>query len=232
MAKFVKGDYVQTVPKPDIGWEHWTSDNTDMCNKIVKVVDVDEGGWANDIHIEVEYQGVRVWFGDKHLIKVKRYEDIYSQAIHDAAHKLNEAEKVCKRVRDEILHQVFGEDPPPPKKKNKDVQLVEDELFEDWEEAITDEIIALPGSGGAMTTPPEKEKKKAAAKPKTKRTKSKRKPKIKTRDASQALTSTWTLSDTEIKDLEEYLGTLPNSKPLDTSTTYDYDYEYEHDELD
>ena len=137
-------------------------------------------------------------------------------------------------MRDEMLQRVFGEDPPPSKKKEEDVQLVQDDLFEDWEEATTDEIIALPGNSGIMTSPPQKDKKKATSKPKKKinRTKTTRKSKIKTSDTSQALTSAWTLTDAEIKDLEEYLDSLPPSTSTDTSLPYDFEYEYDHDELD
>jgi len=230
MAKFVKGDYVQTVPKPDIGWEHWTSDNTDMCNKIVKVVDVEEDGWANDIHIEVEYQGVRAWFGDKHLIKVKKYEDIYSQAIHDAVYKLNETEKVCKRVRDEILQRVFGEDPPPSKKKDKDVQLVQDELFEDWEDLITKDMFPLPGKDTDEATTEEeakalksKLKKKKTSKGKIKKSKL---PSTKKKIySSRPKGSVQTLVDEELcEEIKEFLDSLP---PHDTTDdTGDFDFEY------
>ena len=225
MATFVKGDWVEIVPRPDYSWEHWSQENTDLCGKTGQVTSITEGDWVDEIFIEVEYRGVRAWFGDKHLIKVKKYKQIFEEAIHQSCERLQRHEKVCKKLRDEILNEVFGDpdstviiNPPEPEPEPDDTEPIPDELFEDWEELTTKEIIPLPGNGGTMTTPDDP---KASTSPKKKKIKSLgKKTIIKKNTGTKSLTDVWTLSDDDIKELENYLDSIS------TNTSGHYDYEY------
>lgn len=231
MAKFVKGDWVEVCPRPDYSWEHWSQDNTNMCGKTGKIVGLAEGDWVDETYIEVEYRGKRIWFKDDHLIKVKKYELIFNESIHEACEQLQRHEKICKRLRDEILHQVFGDDTIEIEKAEyKDIEP-DDQFFNDWEEVTTKEIIPLPGNGGTMTSPDDSDPKASANGRRKKIRKIKSlggKKKIIKKSAQKKLTDSWTLSDEEIKDLEEYLDALPYSNI--PSQAGDYDYEY--DEFD
>ena len=71
MAKFVKGDWVEVCPYPDYNWEQWVQENSDLCGKTGKITKITEGDWVDEIYIEVEYRGNRIWFKDSQLIKVK-----------------------------------------------------------------------------------------------------------------------------------------------------------------
>jgi hypothetical protein len=230
MAKFVKGDWVEVRPHPDYSWEHWSQENSKLCGKTGKIAKITEGDWVDEVYIEVEYRGSRVWFKDDHLIKVENYELIFSEAVHEACEQLQRHEKICKRLRDEILHEVFGEENTELEKLEfKDIEP-DDQFFGDWEEVTTKEIIPLPGNGGTMTTPKDPDPKAQASshRKKVRKLKNLGSKKIIKKDASKNLTDSWTLSDEEIKELEDYLDTLPYSNI--PSQAGDYDYEY--DDLD
>ena len=47
---------------------------------------------------------------------------------------------------------------------------------------------------------------------------------IKKKSSTKKLTDSWTLTDDEIKELEDYLDTLPYSNPPNQAGDYDYDY--------
>lgn len=227
MAKFVKGDWVEVCPYPDYNWEQWSQENSDLCKKTAEITSIAEGDWVDETYVEIEYRGVRVWFKDSHLIKVKNYEIIFSEAVHEACEKLQRHEKKCKQLRDDILHQVFGDESAEPEKPAyRDVEP-QDNLFSDWEELTTKEIIPLPGNGGTMTTPNDPDPKAVADSQRKKARKIKslgNKKKIIKKSAQKKLTDSWTLSDEDIKDLEEYLDSLPNSIPPNQSGDYDYEY--------
>jgi hypothetical protein len=229
MAQFVKGDWVEVVPRPDYSWEHWSQENSNLCGKAGKITAITEGDWVDEIYIEVEYRGKKAWFKDNHLIKVEKYEKIFVEAIHDACEKLQRHEKICKRLRDEILHEVFGEEGAKLEKPEyKDIEPANDNIFDDWEEVTTKEIIPLPGNGGTMTTPPDPDPKAYANNQRKKTRKIKSlgsKKKIIKKSAQKSLTDSWTLSDEEIKELEDYLDSLPSSSPPNQSGDYDYEYD-------
>jgi|TARA_R110000824_G_scaffold285939_1_gene474059 hypothetical protein len=231
MAKFVKGDWVEVCPYPDYNWEQWVQENSDLCGKTGKITKITEGDWVDEIYIEVEYRGNRIWFKDSQLIKVKNYAIIFSEAIHEACEKLQRHEKICKKLRDEILHEVFGDESVEMEKPEyRDIEQQE-KLFSDWEELTTKEIIPLPGNGGTMTSPDDADPKAAADSHRKKARKIKSlggKKKIIKKGSQKKLVDSWTLSDEDIKELEEYLDTLPYSNI--PSQAGDYDYEY--DDLD
>tara|TARA_R100000808_G_C2153667_1_gene164118 strand:+ start:2352 stop:3041 length:690 start_codon:yes stop_codon:yes gene_type:complete len=226
MATFVQGDWVEVVPRPDYSWEHWSEDNTAQCGKTGKITRIMEGDWVDEIYVEVEYRGDRAWFSDHHLIKVEKYEEIFKEAIHKACDQLQQHEKICKKLRDEILHEVFGDEtmemeevvePPPPE--------TDDQFFNDWEEVTTKEVIPLPGNGGTMTTPTDPKAQANSRRKKVRKIKSLGNKKVIKKDASKNLTDSWTLSDEEIRDLEDYLDSLPNSGIPNQSGDYDYEYD-------
>ena len=142
--------------------------------------------------------------------------------------------KADKRLRDEILHEVFGEeDTELEKPEYKDIEPANDNIFDDWEEVTTKEVIPLPGNGGTMTTPKDTDPKATANTHRKKVRKIKSfgsKKKIIKKNVQKNLTDSWVLSDEEIKELEDYLDSLPYSNT--PNQTNDYDYEYEFDEYD
>ena len=221
MARFVKGDFVQITPQIDWQWEHWTEEHTEFRDKICSVFEVNDQQWTGEVFICAEHRGKRLWFLDKHVIKVEDYEQVFSESIHEACHQLNETERICKKLRDEILSEAFGHLP----KSTETVELEDDSIFDcdpdDWQEVTTKEVVALPGNGGTMTTPKDP---KAAANTNRKRIRRIKKVGKKiTTSASGSLTSAWGLSDDELQELQDYIDALPYSN---TNTTGDIDYDY------
>tara|TARA_R100000700_G_C3142629_1_gene123943 strand:- start:133 stop:834 length:702 start_codon:yes stop_codon:yes gene_type:complete len=227
MANFVKGDWVEVCPHPDYRWEHWSQKNSDLCGKTGKVVDTSEGDWVDEIYVEIEYRGQRVWFKDDQLIKVDNYEVIFSEAVHEACEQLQKHEAICKKLRDEILRGVFGEDLEEPKQELRPTNEIFDD--DDWEEVTTKEVIPLPGNGGTMTTPTDPKSQADSHRKKVRKIKNLGK-KIVKKDANQKISGSWTLTEEEIQDLQEYLDSLPLSSPPNQAGDYDYQYDYGDDD--
>lgn len=221
MATFVKGDFVQVTPRVDWKWDQWKIDHTNLCGKTCKVVDTNYEKWTDQLFVEVEHRGERLWFLDSHLIKVDNYEEVFQESIHRACENLQKHEEICKKLRDEILDGVFGDGESSEKQKK------EENIFDDWQEVTTKEVIPLPGNGGTMTTPAAKSSADANRK-KVRKIKSLGKKIIKknTQSASGSLSGSWSLSDEEMQDLQDYIDSLPDS----ITTTSDIDYSYNWDD--
>jgi hypothetical protein len=233
MATFVKGDYVQVCPQLDWQWDQWGSQHTKLCDKICSVVDVKLEQWTNQLFVEVEHRNERVWFLDRHLIKVKNYNEIFSEAIHEAAYKLNETERLSKKLRDEILTEVFTPEDERNKcspKEQKDIEEELDNIFDDWEEVTTKEVIPLPGNGGTMTTPKDPKASANAKRKKIRKIKSFGNKKVKKRKIRSpgSLSSDWSLSEEEMKELQDYVDSLPYTPP-NTSGDFEIDYDWDED---
>lgn len=224
MATFVKGDYVQVCPRPDWRWDQWTQEHTNFCEKVCKVAEVNFEQWTNQLFIRLDHRGKSLWFLDHQVVKVDNYEEVFQESIHEAVHQLNETERICKKLRDEILAEAFGDGTV---KEEEPEEKTEDELYEDWEEATTKEVIPLPGNGGTMTTPADP---KATANNNRKRVRKiksiGKKIQNKKQSASGSLASSWSLTDEELEDLQDYIDSLPYSNP---NTAGDIDFYYDYD---
>tara|TARA_R110000824_G_C15204370_1_gene676001 strand:- start:1271 stop:1972 length:702 start_codon:yes stop_codon:yes gene_type:complete len=225
MATFVKGDHVQITPQVDWQWDQWSEDHTEFCEKVCTIAEVKYEQWTDQIYIHVEHRGKRLWFLDRHAIKVKNYHEVYSEAIRAAAQKLNETEQICKKLRDEMLSEVFGVD-----YTSDDEETVKDELYDDWEEVTTKEVVSLPGNGGTMTTPTNPKDTADANRSAVRKIKSlgKKISKKKT-SVSGSLSSAWTLTDEDLQELQDYIDTLPGTDNISTSRDIDFGYNFDDD---
>ena len=187
-----------------------------------------EGDWVDETYIEVEYRGERVWFRDNHMIKVKKSDEVYDDVLKEAIYNLNKREDMFKKMRDEILEEVFGE--PKPKKEETDKLFEEpeidpdDQFFDDWEEQTTKDIIPLPGKDSTT----DEEPKSKSSKPGPKFSKSKIR-KLKSLGKKKKLYSnpsagTWTLSDEEMRELEKFIDSLPTLNDADSTDDFDFEY--------
>jgi len=221
MATFVKGDSVQVTPNVDWKWDQWSYDHTNLCDKVCTVTDVRFEQWINQLYVEVDYRGMRVWFKDHHLIKVDDYEEVFQESIHRACEELQKHEKICKKLRDEILDGVFGDGEPRQEEEQ------DDDIFDDWQDVTTKEVIPLPGNGGTMTTPTDPKDSADSNRKKVRKMKSLGKRIKKTKQTtSGSLSGSWSLSDEELQDLQDYIDSLPDS----ITTTSDMDYSYNWDD--
>ena len=226
MATFVKGNFVQVQPGVDWKWDQWSAKHTDFCGKTCTVTDTRYEQWVNQLFVEVDYRGERLWFLDNHLIVVEDYDEIYFESIHKACEDLQRHEAICKKLRDEILDGVFNPDGTPVKKAED--KNDEDEIFDDWQGITTKEIIPLPGNGGTMTTPSDPKASANSNRQKVRKMKSlgKKITKKGKQKISGSLSSSWTLTDEELKELEEYIESLPDVNTATSTTSDDYDLDY------
>ena len=228
MATFVKGNLVQVCSRRDWNWDQWSAKHDEFCDKKCNVIDVKFEQWTNQLFIEIEHRGERLWFLDSHLIKVENYDEVTSEALHDAVYKLNETERVCKKVRDEILSGIFDPDQDGTKDK-QEFTKIGDVDPKDWEEVTTKEVISLPGNGGTMTTPEDPKMIANTNRTKIRKIKSlgKKISKKSSLKPSGSLSSDWTLTDEEIEELQNYIDALPDNT---TSTSGDFDINYDWDD--
>ena len=226
MATFVKGNFVQVQPGVDWKWDQWSAKHTDFCGKTCTVTDTRYESWVNQLFVEVDYRGERLWFLDNHLIIVEDYDEIYFESIHKACEELQRHEAICKKLRDEILDGVFNPDGTPVEKTED--KKDKDEIFDDWQEVTTKEVIPLPGNGGTMTTPSDPKATADSNRQKVRKMKSlgKKITKKGKQKISGSLSSSWTLTDEELKELEEYIESLPDVNTATTTTSDDYDLDY------
>ena len=231
MATFVKGNFVQVTPKVDWKWDQWTINHTNVSGKTCTVTDTNYEKWTDQLFVEVDYRGERLWFLDRHLIIVDDYDEIYFESIHKACEELQRHEEICKRLRDEILEGVFSPASGSAQEANDNE---EDNIFDDWQEVTTKEVIPLPGNGGTMTSVPDPKETANANRNKVRKMKSlgKKIQKKSSGNMSGSLSGSWTLSEEELKDLQEYIDSIPDLGTSSSSRDYDYDYSVWDDEWD
>lgn len=222
MATFVKGDFVQVNARRDWSYQDWSIDHNEFCDKVCKVIDTNFEQWTNQLFLYLEYRGKRLWFRADHVIKVENYDVVCSESMREAIHQLNETERICKKLRDEILCDAFG---ITQEEEKTDAEIEEeiDNIFDDWEEVTTKEVIPLPGNGGTMTNPSDPKstadtRRKKIRKIKNIGKKISKKPKS---SGSGSLSSAWTLTEEEMQELQDYIDSLPYS---DSSGDYDFSY--------
>ena len=127
MAKFVKGDWVKVVPTPDTRSDVWTSSHNKFCDKIGKIIDIndyDENMLLLRVSVHFNYKVSSLsgehsaWFEDKHLVKSSKWEE---DRVHYLSEKFEEYRKFeisIKSKRDKILKDIFT-DPEVEKRHNE-----------------------------------------------------------------------------------------------------------------
>lgn len=146
MAKFNIDDWVRIIPTPDTRSDVWTADHNKFCDKIGKIVDInDEYDDMLLIRVAVHfdyrqtslYGEKHAWFEDKHLVKSSKWD--YDIIVHrnDELDKFNILEKRLKDKRDKILKDIFTREEPEKKKvsspKDDDEYYKQQWIFgEDW----------------------------------------------------------------------------------------------------
>ena len=134
MAKLTKGDWVKITPTPDTMSDVWTSSHNKYCDKIGKIIDV------NDLHDDVLLVRVSVhfeykqsyltgehsaWFEDKHLIKSSKWESDRVVYLNKKFEEYKQFENSIKRKRDKILKDIFTDPEKEKRKKEKEQKLKE-----------------------------------------------------------------------------------------------------------
>lgn len=181
MKTFKIGNWVEITPQSDDKWDYWKNKHEMMKGGFAEIERIEPSKDGQQIFYYVrDLDGRATWFLDRHLILTQKQDRRFIDNMRQACEKLQEHERVCKKLLHEMLNDVFGEERKEEELLSKEEQ---EEFFDDWEEEDTAEYIALPGGGvmvnpnynnGIKKTKSSKKRKKTRIRKKTK-TKSKKK---------------------------------------------------------
>lgn len=151
MKTFKIGNWVEITPQSDDKWDYWKNKHEMMKGGFAEIERVEPSKDGQQMFYYVrDLDGRATWFLDRHLILTQKQDRRFIDNMRQACEKLQEHERVCKKLLHEMLNDVFGED-----RKEEEPLLSkeeQEEFFDDWEEEDTAEYIALPG-GGVMVNP-------------------------------------------------------------------------------
>ena len=217
MKTFKIGDWVEITPQTDNNWDYWKNKHEMMKGTFGEIERVEPSKDKQHIFYYVrDLEGRATWFLDRHLILTQRQDRRFIDNMRQACEKLQEHERVCKKLLHEMLDDVFGEE------KREEPLLGEEEqeeFFEDWEEEDTAEYITLPAGGimvnpnydnGIKKTKSNKRKKKTRIRKKMK-TKSKKKTNAKQNNANSGKIDTNSMDPADWmtdEELEAYLDDM------------------------
>ena len=149
MKTFKVGDWVEITPQSDRNWNYWKSKHEMMKGTFAEIERVEHSQDKQHIFYYVrDLDGRATWFLDRHLILTHKQDRRFINNMRESCEKLQEHERVCKKLLNDMLNDVFGEE--------KEEELFEefwdddnaasaDELEEDWETVITKPVVPLPG---------------------------------------------------------------------------------------
>lgn len=158
MAKFAIGDWVKIIPTPDTKSDVWTSTHNKYCDKIGKIIDINDN--YNDMlilrvsvvfkyklhSISGEYSA---WFEDKHLVKTSKWENDREIYLSEKFEEYKKFEINIKKKRDSILKDIFIDPEIEKQKKLKEAKKALDEIRHFEEKRDMDNLIY--GDGWYMT---------------------------------------------------------------------------------
>tara|TARA_Y100000593_G_scaffold4019_1_gene8023 strand:- start:177717 stop:178352 length:636 start_codon:yes stop_codon:yes gene_type:complete len=155
MKRFNVGDWVEITPRKDQKWKYWNNKHESMKGKAAEIerVETSQDGKQTFYYLR-DLDGRATWFLDHHMVLTPKQDRRFIDHMRKSCEKLQKHERLCKRLRDEILEDVFMD-------KNDrlyqdefwddDEPLDEDDLAEDWETVVTKPVVPLPGKKTAKT---------------------------------------------------------------------------------
>lgn len=140
MAKLNLNDWVKILPSPDTSSDVWTSSHNKFCDKIGKIIDINDT--YDDMllvrvvvkfdykvsHLSGEHSA---WFEDKHLIKSSKWESDRIIYLNDKFEEYKKFEISVKRKRDKMLRDIFFDEEKEKllkEKKLKEAKKALDEI--------------------------------------------------------------------------------------------------------
>ena len=156
MKKFKVGEWVEVVPQKDNNWSYWNHKHDLLKGKPAEICRVEKSKDKKHIFYYLrDLDGHASWFLDRHMILIQKQDRRFIENMRDSCKQLQQHERLCKRLRDEMLHDIFIE-------KRDDEELFEeiwddddvdltDDLEEDWENVVTKPVVPLPGKGKRKT---------------------------------------------------------------------------------
>lgn len=158
MAKFAIGDWVKITPTPDTQSDVWTSTHNKYCDKIGKIIDINDK--YNDmlilrVSVTFKYKlhsisgEYSAWFEDKHLVKTSKWENDRETYLSEKFEEYKKFEKNIKKKRDDLLREVFTDPEEEKRKKLREAKKALKEIKEIEEKKDMENLIY--GDGWYMT---------------------------------------------------------------------------------
>lgn len=137
MAKFAIGDWVKITPTPDTQSDVWTSSHNKYCDKIGKIIDLNDN--YNDmlilrVAVKFKYRlhslsgEHSAWFEDKHLVKTSKWENDREIYLSDKFEEYKKFEASVKKKRDDMLKQIFTDPEKEERRKLREAKEAIEEI--------------------------------------------------------------------------------------------------------
>ncbi len=148
MKRFKIGNWVEVTPQKDQKWEYWNNKHDMMKGKFAEIERVEKSkDGKNTFYYLRDLDGRATWFLDHHMILSHKQDRRFIENMRECCKQLQKHEKLCKRLRDEILEDVFIDKDDEFLQEFWDDDAVDltDDLEEDWETVVTKPVVPLPG---------------------------------------------------------------------------------------
>ena len=139
---------MEVTPQKDQKWEYWNNKHDMMKGKFAEIERVEKSkDGKNTFYYLRDLDGRATWFLDHHMILSHKQDRRFIENMRECCKQLQKHEKLCKRLRDEILEDVFIDKDDEFLQEFWDDDAVDltDDLEEDWETVVTKPVVPLPG---------------------------------------------------------------------------------------
>ena len=139
---------MEVTPQKDQKWEYWNNKHDMMKGKFAEIERVEKSkDGKNTFYYLRDLDGRATWFLDHHVILSHKQDRRLIENMRECCKQLQKHEKLCKRLRDEILEDVFIDKDDKFLQEFWDDDAVDltDDLEEDWETVVTKPVVPLPG---------------------------------------------------------------------------------------
>ena len=148
MKKFRVKDWVEITPQKDEKFQYWNNKHDRMKGKFAEIerIETSQDGKQTFYYLR-DLDGVATWFLDHHMILSHKQDRRFIDHMRKSCRELQRHEKLCKKLRDEILEEVFVDKDDDFFEEFWDDEAVDltDDLEEDWETVVTKPVVPLPG---------------------------------------------------------------------------------------
>ena len=148
MKKFKLKNWVEITPQKDEKWQYWNNKHDSMKGAVAEIerIESSKDGKQTFYYLR-DLDGRATWFLDHHMILSHKQDRRFIDNMRKSCKELQKHEKLCKKLRDEILEEVFtdGNDDFFEEFWDEDAVDLTDDLEEDWETAVTKPVVPLPG---------------------------------------------------------------------------------------
>mgnify|MGYP006183288745 CR=1 FL=1 len=151
MGKFKKGGWVEITTTRDFKWKNWSHKHDLMKGKVAEIerIEISQDDQKTFYYLR-DMDGNGNWFLGHHIILTHKQDRRFINHMKISCEKLQDHERLCKKLRDDILEEVFVDERERLFQEefwdNGEIDITDDpdEFEEDWENVKTEPMVALP----------------------------------------------------------------------------------------